>query len=1118
MARTAARVNHQPRGMVLIFVVVILVLLAVMVTTYLATVRLNAAPLAARIGGPASAGQSSFGLDDTSTLDTQLTNLQNAVKTQLLNELFNGSRSAATFRMPGAGYEPWDGYHVNGVTPSTNRGMLLASSVPVDDSGKPRWQHISLSLASAPGYAGLFTDPRSMTSGPIVYSNTDVLNGVEPTALTAQYVYPGGVPQNRTRVYPALITNAGTRIAADADGDGIADSGLFYLTGPASPAVGDVVYYGAVRVVDNAAKVNLNTAWRAGEDITIGGANVANNGYFLSNIGLYELLRPNSPNAPGWFNTNFAELQNLQDTRMGNGGTGMSPLSMVYQDDGAARSDFAFTTWAEAFDTQLGRRLDNPGRYYNNTPFRALMGDAVSALGFRSTLVDRSIAPTTAELTLASSLYKSAANYAEDSSGVAYLDRIFDFYPAGDFSPTGNPSIPAAQWFNDNYHTGTVLDGSSFAPTARAYLTAYNPVSNATSRHYWSGTALPTGMDGYVGTATPRASVNTDDFKPLWRAYWNVMCDDDVAVAQQPTNAHMFDSPLRGGTPLTPKQVQVLRAALAAVNTLDLRDADYDVTSAQVTLPADGASPERTAMVYGQEWHPWVSEVVIDRLDDGTTSADYIAIELYNPYPVALNLNNLTLASFNRTTGVLTNLPVTPALGGGDTIPAGGYFVLHTAASKPADITIAGASRNVPSLAVGQEVVILKPRNASGTKSLGNMNGGAFNENNLIDMVPVDQVILNARTLDHSPPLQVDWETHIRMHYQRGTDDDQWQFVYPGKLNPGSTPAMAFDPNIESDKLGGSFTPGSLGADNTATEYPGTDPFRTIQVSAEGMPGANPYAGSGNRFPFGGFARNGDILDVPYFGSYRISDGGRVTELTSASFDLPYMVTTNAPDENIGRFTPDPTATNDGYQWAAKLFDYLTVHAPHKDYLPDVEPVKYMVAGGTQPQPVPNLPGGDIATANTANENLVPSQGLVNINTAPWEVIAMLPMANDANDNQTLAQDIVTYREANGPFKNLFELNKVPNFQAASGGAPTGPGNDFQSMYYTINRISNLATVRSDTFTCYVLVQAWQRQNDTGGWPRLVGERRAAFVVDRSVITQSKNTLADLKVIDIPVK
>src|SRR5205814_17276 len=86
-----------------------------------------------------------------------------------------------------------------------------------------------------------------------------------------------------------------------------------------------------------------------------------------------------------------------------------------------------------------------------------------------------------------------------------------------------------------------------------------------------------------------------------------------------PDAARMFRSTLRnlGATTtsgiLTPSMVMQLRSALAAVNTLDLRDTDDDITSVEIPLkdmPAGNIA--YTARVYGTEKQPFVTEIYVN--------------------------------------------------------------------------------------------------------------------------------------------------------------------------------------------------------------------------------------------------------------------------------------------------------------------------------------------------------------------------------------------------------------------------------------------------------------------------------------------------------------------------
>lgn len=124
-----------------------------------------------------------------------------------------------------------------------------------------------------------------------------------------------------------------------------------------------------------------------------------------------------------------------------------------------------------------------------------------------------------------------------------------------------------------------------------------------------------------------------------------------------------------------------------------------------------------------------------------------------------------------------------------------------------------------------------------------------------------------------------------------------------------------------------------------------------------------------------------------------------------------------------------------------------------------------------------------------ANETRI--KGRININTAPWFVIAQLPWMRPP-----IAQAIVAYRDQTvvpgGPdystrpgvpgFRSIGDLMQVSEmeFYAADpadlAGFPDltprdGAGQDFEERDMIFQRISNLITVRSDIFTAYILVR-----------------------------------------------
>jgi len=187
-----------------------------------------------------------------------------------------------------------------------------------------------------------------------------------------------------------------------------------------------------------------------------------------------------------------------------------------------------------------------------------------------------------------------------------------------------------------------------------------------------------------------------------------------------------------------------------------------------------------------------------------------------------------------------------------------------------------------------------------------------------------------------------------------------------------------------------------------------------------------------------------------------------------------------SPNDMIGvRLAPQPPENSvrinlaDPGSYVQQIFSYLTVFDPNEHGLPSSE---------------------------------TRIKGRININTAPWFVIAQLPWVSQKINkptNYALAKAIVAYRDkTNIPgvdfrlrsgqrgFRSIGELMNVrtpggdPNYSMCYYGldsrdqltfpdltAPDGARDDFEEGDLIFSRISNLVTVRSDVFTAYILVR-----------------------------------------------
>jgi len=138
-------------------------------------------------------------------------------------------------------------------------------------------------------------------------------------------------------------------------------------------------------------------------------------------------------------------------------------------------------------------------------------------------------------------------------------------------------------------------------------------------------------------------------------------------------------------------------------------------------------------------------------------------------------------------------------------------------------------------------------------------------------------------------------------------------------------------------------------------------------------------------------------------------------------------------------------------------------------------------------------------------------KGRININTAPWFVIAQLPWISYHTPGCDLARSIIDYRDnIAGPFRstgqlmNVGVINNDPNnlrrmdyyYQEPLAAFPLmtptdGQSDDFERQDIIFTRISNLVTVRSDVFTAYILVRIGQNGP----------QKRVIAILDRSGVT-----------------
>jgi hypothetical protein len=1456
------RRNPRPgrkTGSVMIMVVALLVLMALIGTAYIATARYDRG----------SAVQNSNNVQ----IDLLVESVLSLCKTSVTGDLFDGNgqyrpvpREPNTALPPPPSGAPanttilykklrdaffyynvtstaYDRYPTNGADIDERIDYWLADRtpefgpvLPLYPTNQYFWGRIALPLTTETGSGP--TPIRSFFEDPTYVQNKAadpiLLQFRNDTELVPTWIDVKGIPTPAFKIdTPYASLNPYTSVAADADGDGIADS---FLVRMPIGTVNGLTYYYAVRIIDNTAALNLNTAFGDFPNVPTTNSPMAGAGDAWGRRWF-----PTSINLDRAFSDNEIKSIHAYRSRQNYPGTGklQSPdrnLDSPLPDDAAntsqARSDFGYINEHDAFWHQFGRRPENPGYVPSSNRmvrYRGFsLGDLVSLVphfvfgtpnggGIAETQMGLDIGPGNSlagpPLTGGGTRFKA---YGPDQA-IVWGDENFNynnpntysrrplavtsntvsnaisprFMHSEDVNENGVPDpgedtnlngrIDPPPDINDDGNNGNdvatrdMLDylpsktGTRGTASPRYHLVelnmtgpnsppwdtseTYHPrdyvqfrypdgtvenyvyarTASATTRdprtpdgaRYWEYIPnLPSGMP-------VKTSLNTAGFRELYRAYWNVMAGatgnvTPYGIGTPPNDnpyiiPHMqkqFRSSLRDShTPFSngtyrfsPFQQLLLRSALAAVNTIDLRDSDDDVTSRSIVLKAflrDGTLHPVEVTLYGSESQPFITEIYANAnsLTDGKGDVNgtknpkgYVAIELFNPYTKDISLENWRLGLIDRrrhrkdTVNVNNDIDdridirsIAVAFSSTDVIPAGGYMILENfnggadtaspnfaAAYVPAQ---ALANRNqsakkkyvaelrrvfeddsVSPKEPGGELVLLRPRRADNKLATGARNSttippigerpfGQYNENNIYDLIPVDSFDFTGLRLK-SPPTPANPTDVIvhAWHYLRsnGSGDNRWKCVYSGRYDAGKggnspdpeesrhevvpkritislTPPAIFDDNIGGPvvKLGDSDSGSSYGSKRAV--------FPPIQLNNLDFAGPNPIhqttTSSRNFFPFGGFLRAGDVMQVPFMGAYRVRELKLDTSVAGAAAKDPaidpntgpgWYQLANGPDvlielnslpmdsafaedsidennevENIGRFCPllrnltdsvqglpsitisDPTdpfsnstqyykywATH-SYDFAHKIFDYFTVIAPNESFSPEINPDRtldtlknhtsaYRYWDGSQykhilnsnnfpdAEPVKSIDNG--SSAASAGQELAGIHGLININTANWKVLSCVPWTDSPADNEIIAKAIVLQRDVGnssvpaGPFKSIFDLLEVRDptnassyiFKQYQPNATSDPDDadgdfspynlttsvkdgvtspyEFEKAYLLINRISNLLTTRSDSFTAYVIVQGWRNANTPQA--ELVVQRRAAMLIDRSTVTK----------------
>ncbi|MBW8041129.1 MAG: hypothetical protein FVQ85_14155 [Planctomycetes bacterium] len=508
---------------------------------------------------------------------------------------------------------------------------------------------------------------------------------------------------------------------------------------------------------------------------------------------------------------------------------------------------------------------------------------------------------------------------------------------------------------------------------------------------------------------------------------------------------------------------------------------------------------------YGFEAQPFINEIAWKIGPSPPVTPNYFALELYNPFNKAIDLRDFVLEFVNRSDPADQYSIVFPA---GQLIEANSYFVIvnanvfsiYTDPNAPTAIRVEPALRFFDGWISSDSDRSRPPvdRRPDADKSKPPIPQGAWG--NIYDMsllrsvlvpAPGTMIYVDNQIIDSNLALPGSTRAY-------GRDDRDWRVIY--------------------QTLREDIYAGSLGMANYFQIPPALFPTHLFSFF---LP--NPL------YPRARFITVGDIPRILTLG-HSITPNSTIGRQLMG-FELLEISTAVDQENRVRLNLRDPNHRN--------VFQNLTVFDPVSDFI-DNDGDGLGI----------DLNSDGFLDINETDLDEVKIPGRININTAPWYVIAQLPwMTNE------IAQAIVAYRDKLGipvDYRDLFpppalptgrfnatgivgireqpgfasigELNFViaginnfnvglyaldtfdlpafPDLTTDGPGMGDGIADDFEERDIIFSRISNLVTVRSDVFTAYILV----RIGADGP------QKRVVAILDRSGVDKTNVGLPNGKV------
>ncbi len=363
-----------------------------------------------------------------------------------------------------------------------------------------------------------------------------------------------------------------------------------------------------------------------------------------------------------------------------------------------------------------------------------------------------------------------------------------------------------------------------------------------------------------------------------------------------------FRSPLRDVSVnntnfLSAAQTVLLRSLLAAVNAADLADSDDDLTVASIPFATYSATVSSVAQparltVYGFEKQPFITQIYANNDFTSNTQAGnktnlkgYVAVELYNPYDVSIDMQGWQLGLIYRDPTAASPNPAigtVQPLGTGFTFPAGpnsvipahGYMILENfngGDTNDATYRPFANYKNMPALApsgtvvivpvtklhlvmkdqwtvpdpntgktpTGGELVILRPYTA---------NASLAPSTTLSQMAPVDSFDFTG--IEEQNPANPNNSQFTALHYVRAN---------PGNYDPVATPVPTIGATPAGSQMWRFVYPGCWTNQSTNT---GVGAIRQEGVSYVQWIKANPAPGNVDPWVLNPPPANGQLLQA----------------------------------------------------------------------------------------------------------------------------------------------------------------------------------------------------------------------------------------------------------------